>query len=401
MAFVAGLDWGGAVHAVCVVDRDSGAVADRFEARHDAEGLRALGRRLARFGDAAALPVAIERPSGLIVDVLVEAGHPVVPIHPNAVKAARPRYRASGAKDDRGDAYLLADLLRTDGHRFRPLAPASDPIRALRALTRGRDDLVATRVALANQLRSLLAGFWAGAAAIFADIDSPIALAFLERYPTPQSAARLGEKRLAAFLATHAYCGRRTPAELLARLRAAPPGLAGEAEAEAGGELVRALVAVLAPLVARIAELSARIRHALAELPDGRLLMSFPRSGQICAAAILAELGEDRSRYQCADQLAADAGLAPVTRQSGRSRGVGFRWACNRRLRAALTCFAHNSRHASPWAARVYADARARGCRHPHAVRILGRAWTRVLWRCWQDRTPYDPNNHKAAAAMG
>ena len=401
MAFVVGLDWGGALHAVCVIDRDSGAVADRFEARHDAEGLRTLVRRLARLGDVAALPVAIERPSGLIVDVLVEAGHPVVPMHPNAVKAARPRYRASGAKDDRGDAYLLADLLRTDGHRFRPLSTPSDAIRALRALTRGRDDLVAARVALANQLRSQLEGFWAGAAVIFADIDSPIALAFLARYPTPQSAARLGEKRLAAFLAAHAYCGRRSPAELLGRLRAAPAGLGGEAEAEARGELVRALVAVLAPLVAQIAELSARIRHALAELPDGRLLMSFPRSGQICAAAILAELGEDRSRYQSADQLAADAGLCPVTYQSGRSRGVGFRWACNRRLRAALTCFADNSRHASPWAARVYADARARGCRHPHAIRILGRAWTRVLWRAWQDRTPYDPTKHAAAAARG
>jgi transposase len=401
MAFVAGLDWGGTLHAVCIIDRDSGAVAERFEAAHDADGLRALVRRLARLGDAAVLPVAIERPSGLLVDTLVEAGHPVVPIHPNAVKAARPRYRSSGAKDDRGDAYLLADLLRTDGHRFRPLEPPSDAIRALRALTRGRDDLVATRVALANQLRGLLEGFHPGAAVIFADVDSPIALAFLERYPTPQSVARLGEKRLATFLAAHAYCGRKSPAELLARLRAAPTGLAGEAEAEARGELVRALVAVLAPLVARIAELSARIRHALAELPDGRLIMSFPRSGQICAAAIHAELGEARSRYKSADQLAADAGLAPVTRQSGRSRGVGFRWACNRRLRAALTCFADNSRHASRWAARIYADARARGCRHPHAIRILGRAWTRVLWRCWQNGTPYDPTNHKAAAAMG
>jgi transposase len=183
MTFVAGLDWGGASHAVCIIDSDSGAVAERFEAAHDADGLRALVRRLARRGDAALLPVAIERPSGLIVDLLVEAGHPVVPIHPNAVKAARPRYRSSGAKDDRGDAYLLADLLRTDGHRFRPLAPVSDAIRALRALTRARDDLVATRVALANQLRSLLDGFHPGAAVIFADVDSPIALAFLERYP--------------------------------------------------------------------------------------------------------------------------------------------------------------------------------------------------------------------------
>jgi transposase len=239
MAFVAGLDWGGALHAVCVIDRDTGAVAERFEARHDADGLHGLVQRLARFEEAAALPVAIERPSGLVVDLLVAAGHPVVPIHPNAVKAARPRYRSSGTKDDRGDAYLLADLLRTDRHRFRPLEPASVAVRSFRALVRGRDDLVAARVALANQLSSLLEGFWAGALTIFTDIASPIALAFLDRYPTPASAARLGEKRLAAFLATHAYCGRRKPAELLARLRAAPSGFAGEAEAEARGEMVR------------------------------------------------------------------------------------------------------------------------------------------------------------------
>lgn len=400
MAFVGGLDWGGAVHAVCVVDTQTGTVAERFEARHDAAGLRELIRRLGRLSAPGDLAVAIERPSGLIVDALVAAGHPVFPIHPNAVKAARPRYRSSGAKDDRGDAYLLADLLRTDRHRLRPLTPASDAIRALRALTRGRDDLVATRVALANQLRSLLEGFWPGAAGIFADVDSPIALAFLERYPTPQSAARLGEKRLAAFLAQARYCGRRSPAELLARLRAAPEGLAGAAEAEARGEMVRALVAVLAPLVARIAELSARIRHDVAAMQDGRILMSFPRAGQLCAAAILAELGEDRARYLTSDQLAADAGLCPVTYQSGKSRGVGFRWACNRRLRAALTCFADNSRHASAWAADIYDQARARGCRHPHAIRILGRAWLRVLWRAWTDRTPYDPAKH-TAAAMG
>jgi transposase len=129
--------------------------------------------------------------------------------------------------------------------------------------------------------------------------------------------------------------------------------------------------------------------------------MSFPRAGQLCAGQILAELGEDRARYLTPDQLAADAGLAPVTRQSGKSRGVSFRWACNRRLRTALTCFADNSRHASTWAARIYTSARGRGCRHPHAIRILGRAWLRVLWRAWQDRKPYDPVLHGAAKAIG
>jgi transposase len=398
MPLLAGVDWGGASHAVCVID-DGGGVVARFEARHDAAGLADLIGRLKRLGPPADLPVAIERPSGLLVDALVEAGHPVIPIHPNVVKACRPRYRAAGGKSDPGDAFMLADILRTDGHRFQPLTGLSDEIRALRALVRGRDDLVASRIALANQLRSLLESFWPGAAGIFAAIDSPITLAFLGRYPTPDSAARLGEKRLANFLARHGYCGRRSPAELLARLRAAPTGLAGDGEADAKGELVRALAATLDRLVAAIAKLSTRIEHAVAELPDGQIIMSFPRAGRICAAQILAELGS-RDRFQSEDQLAAEAGVCPVTHASGKSRGVVFRFACNHRLRRAVTCFADNSRHASSWAASLYTKARQRGCKHQHAVRILARAWLRVLWKAWQDGTPYNPAKHQAALKL-
>jgi transposase len=393
------LDWGATAHAVCIVDGTGKAVA-RIEGRHDAVGLADMLTRLRKLAPPAELPIAIERPSGLIVDALIEAGHPVIPIHPNVVKACRPRYRAAGGKSDPGDAYMLADILRTDGHRFRPLMPLCDDIRALRALVRGRDDLVAQRVALANQLRSLLEGFWPGAAAIFADIDSPIALAFLARYPTPDSASRLGEKRLASFMAHHAYCGRRSPAALLARLRAAPKGLASEAEADARGELVRALAAVLERLVSEIARLSSRIEHAVAELPDGKIVMSFPRAGRICAAQILAELGNVRERFPTEDQLAAEAGVAPVTHASGKSRGVAFRWACNKHLRVAITCFADNSRHASDWAADIYGRARQRGCKHAHAIRILARAWVRVLWRAWQDGETYDPAKHKAAVRI-
>jgi transposase len=240
-------------------------------------------------------------------------------------------------------------------------------------------------------------GFWPGAAAIFADVDSPIALAFLARYPTPDSAARLGEKRLAAFLAQHAYCGRRSPAELLDRLRAKPRGRAGEAEAETAGEIVRSLAVVLAALVTELAKLTARVEHAVAALADGAIVMSFPRAGRVCAAQILAELGDVRDRFQTDQQLAAEAGVCPVTHASGKSRGVIFRWACNHRLRQAITCFADNSRHASPWADAVYKNARRRGCSHPHAIRILARAWVRVLWRAWIDRTPYEPARHRAA----
>ena len=125
--------------------------------------------------------------------------------------------------------------------------------------------------------------------------------------------------------------------------------------------------------------------------------MSFPRAGRVCAARILAELGDVRERLRTADQLAAEAGVCPVTRQSGKSRGVVFRRACNRHLRRAITCFAHNSRYAPAWAAAIYDRARERGCDHPHAIRVLARAWIRILWRAWMDRKPYDPELHAAA----
>jgi len=396
MSYFAGLDWGEVEHAVCVIDSGGQRVAG-FTVPHTAVGLAELCARLARIAAAVDLPIAIERPSGVVVDTLVEAGHTVFPVHPNALKACRPRYRAAGGKSDPGDAWILADVLRTDGHRLRPLRPISDPVRALRALVRTRDDLVAERVALANQLRALLESFWAGGARIFAEVDSPIALAFLERYPTPHSARALGPKRLATFLADQGYSGRRSAVELLERLRTAPSGLAGPAEQQAKGQLVRALVAVLHPLVQQIKKLTAAVEGTVPQLPEGQVVMSFPRAGKVNAAQILAELGDEPRRFPSEDQLAAEAGVAPVTYASGKSRSVGFRRACNKRLRRALTCFADNSRKASPWARDLYARARARGCDHPHAVRILARAWTRVLWRCWTDGETYQPTRHRAA----
>jgi transposase len=391
-----GIDWASDKHDVCVLD-PAGKVCLQLCIAHTADGLSELIRALDRFGPRGQMSLAIERPSGLLVDTLVEAGFCVVPIHPNALKATRSRYTAARAKSDPGDAYILADVLRTDGHRFSPLRAPSDATRALRAAVRTRDDLVGTRVQLANQLRCLLESFWAGAVAIFADIDSPIALAFLEDFPTPEAAAHLGEKRLERFLKRHAYCGRRSPAQLLARLRAAPRGHAAALESETKGQLVRALAAVLRPLVQQIRALDGLIAAHLEQHPDGALLQSFPRTGSINAAQILAELGDDRLRFSTFEQLAAEGGVAPVTHASGKHRGVACRFACNKRLRQALTTWADNSRHASAWAANVYRAARARGCDHPHAVRILARAWVRVLWRCWQDQTPYDAQRHGRA----
>lgn len=391
-----GIDWASDKHDACVLD-PAGYIRLRLCIPHTAEGLAELIRSLDRFGPRERLPLSIERPSGLLVDTLMEAGFPLVPIHPNALQATRPRYAAAPSKSDPGDAYILADVLRTDGHRFRALRAPSDQTRALRAAVRTRDDLVATRVQLANQLRSLLENFWPGAAAIFADIDSPIALAFLDDFPSPEAAAHLGEKRLERFLKRHAYCGRRAPAELLRRLRAAPAGHAAALESETKGQLVRALVAVLRPLVQQIRALEGLIAAQLEQHPDGALLQSFPRTGCVNAAQILAELGDDRLRFATFEHLAAEAGVSPVTRTSGKHRSVSCRFACNKRLRQAITTWADNSRHQSPWAAHVYRGARTRGCDHPHAVRILARAWVRVLWRCWQEHRPYDSQHHGRA----
>ncbi|MEF7615084.1 IS110 family transposase [Aquincola sp. MAHUQ-54] len=393
----AGLDWAVHTHAVCIIDA-AGAVLDRFEVAHDRDGLAELKRRLLRHGPR--LRIAIERPSGLIVDALVEAGHEVFPIHPNAVKASRPRYRSHGAKSDASDAYLLADLLRTDGHRWRALAQQSDDIRALRALVRSRDDLVAARVAAANQLTATLQAFWPGAACIFADVASPIGLAFLRRYPSPRSARRLTEAQLQRFCKVQHYSGRRSAEDLLSRLRAAAPGRVGEHTEQAMADVVRAHVAVLVPIVGQITDLTRRIEQFMHSLPDGLLMMSFPRAGQVCAAQILAELGDVRERFPSADLLAAEAGAVPVTYQSGKTRSVAFRWACNHRLRQAITCLADNSRHANDWARSTYQAARARGCDHTHAIRILARAWLRVIWRAWTDRKPYDPALHGGLAKL-
>jgi transposase len=197
------------------------------------------------------LLIALERPSGLLVDTLIEAGVEVVPIHPNKLTATRSRYSASLAISDPSDAYILGDLLRTDGHRFAPLQAPSDRTKALRAATRTRDDLVETRTQLGNQLRDLLISFWPGPVGLFHELHGCISLAFLQRYPTPESTTRLGEKRLAAFLKKNSYPGRQSPAALLAKLRAAPAGKAAAQESRLKGHLVQSLVAVLRTLQRR------------------------------------------------------------------------------------------------------------------------------------------------------
>jgi len=386
----AGIDWASEAHEVCITDE--GRVAERFSAGHDERGIAALAARLLKAGVAR---VAIERPDGILVERLLAAGIEVLAIHPNQVKAARPRFAVAHGKSDRFDAFVLAELARTDSHRFRPLVPDRDETKALKALTRAREDLVSARVELANQLRAQLETFWPGAL-VFGAVDSAISLAFLKRYPSPEDARGLGERRMAVFLQRNAYSGRTPAAELVARMNAAPKGTAGPAEGEARRVVVLSLVAALGPIVEEIAGLTRQIRERLAAHPDAEIFRPLFRDPKtvICPATLIAEIGDARGRYPTEAALAADAGMSPVALESGKLRVATFRRACEKRLRLAVATLADSTRHWHPWAREVYRRARARGQDHPHAIRTLGRAWIRVLWRCWRDRVPYDPARH-------
>ena len=392
MGNCAGIDWASEKHDVLIADE----AGDRLLAEtfaHDEQGVSALCDALLCFEVEV---VAIERGDGVLVERLLEAGVRVLALHPNQVKAARDRFRASGGKSDRFDCFVLCELARTDRHRFRLLEPDSDQTKALRALTRSREDLVAARVALANQLRAELERFWPGPIGLFSDLDSPISLAFLTRYPSPDDARGLGEKRIAAFLRAHRYSARKTPTQLLERLRSAPAGRAGEIETRTRRAIVLHLTRTLQVLAEQVRGLETEIGQALDAHPDGQIFRSFFRSPEsvICAATLLAEIGDCRRRYPHRDAIAADGGQAPVAVESGKRKHAKFRWACNKRLRNALSTLAHCTRRWNPWAADRYAQARARGHNHRRALRTLGRAWSRIIWRCWTTHTPYDPARH-------
>ncbi len=272
-----------------------------------------------------------------------------------------------------------AKLARTDHHRFRVLEPDSDQSTALRALTRGREDLVGTRTALTNQLRAELERFWPGPLHLFSELHSRISLAFLERYPSPADAHGLGEARLAAFLARERYSGRQTPMQLLAKLRRAPAGRVGELELSTRRQLVLSLVATINSVNVQIKDLERPIAAAVRRHPDGAIFLSLFK-GSVIIAAELPEMGDCRARYPNRDPLAGDAGHAAVAIESGKRKAACFRWGCNKRLRSAFCTLADSSRHWHPWAQDLYAAAHARNHDHPRALRTVGRAWCRTVF---------------------
>jgi transposase len=389
-----GIDWGGSQHQLCVVD-SAGKKLREMRLDHDVAGLRRLDHELTRFGDT--LPVALERAEGLLVEHLQTQGHTVFPISPRIAARARERYRVAAVKDDRFDAFVLADTLRHEYDHWRPLPIASPVLAEIRALTRDRDRLLETQQATEAQLRAILEAYHPAPARLFSSVDRAITLAFITDYPTPQDAAAVGDARMARFCKRHRYTGRVDPAVLADRLRT---NLMSAAAGTVAGRSHSALVfaELLALLNGQLADYNDAIALAVRQHPDTPIFASFPGVGPIGTAVLLAEIGEDRGHYPTPGTLLAEAGLAPVTRSSGRSHRVRFRYAANTRLREAVMWWSYNSIKESAWAADAYQQARDRGQHHYRALRGLGARWTRVLWRCWTTHTSYDPDRHVKTA---
>ncbi|MGA7051740.1 MAG: IS110 family transposase [Mycobacterium sp.] len=393
----AGIDWGGAHHQLCIVD-STGKRHTQLRVTHDVAGLAALEAELTRCGSG--LPIAIERSEGLLVEHLQAAGHVLFPVSPRIAARARERYKVAAVKDDRFDAFVLADTLRHEHQHWRPLSIPSPLLAEIRALTRDRDRLLETQQAVEHQLRMILEAYHPAPARLFSSVDRQITLSFVLDYPTPAIASRVKAMRMGGFLNRHHYTGR-VPAQVLAeRMRANL--LSGSAGTVAGKSFsAQSFSRLLQLLNSQLAEYDDAIAATVSEHDDAKIFTSFPGVGPTLTAVLLAEIGEDRRRYPSAAALLAESGLAPVTRSSGRSCSVRFRYAANTHLREAAMWWAFNSLKTSPWAAAAFEQARTqRGQRYHRALRGLGARWMRILWRCWTDHTTYDPALHTAAKVL-
>lgn len=386
----AGVDWAENSHVVCVIDGD-GEVVERVTVKHDKAGIAGLVTLLAGH---AVVGTGIERGDGPLVMALLAAGLTVFVIPPSQVKSMRGRYGSVGNKDDRFDAFVLADVVRTDRRRLVPLVADGQDTQALRALVRARQDLLGHRLAVANQLRAHLLSVAPGVVGLFAELDALVSRAFIAEFGSQDQIDRLSEAILGPWLKARHYHVK--PARvLLQRLHSAAPGIRGPA-GQALAAVTQAYLAALNTVIAQIDVLETEIAAALAAHPDEEIFTSLPRAGTMRAAWLLAEIGDCRGRFPTAAALAGLAGVTPSTRQSGNTRIVAFRWAVDKHLRNAVCNFAGDSRLANPWAADLYNQARARGKKHNHAVRILARAWITVIWKCWTTNTPYNPAEHRA-----
>jgi Transposase/Transposase IS116/IS110/IS902 family len=378
MIFV-GIDWAEHHHDVCLLDRE-GRVLATTRIPDGIGGLAALHAVLADHADDPASVVAgIETDRGLLVN-------------PLAASRYRERHTTSGAKSDPGDARVLADLVRTDRHHHRPVAGDSPTVEAVKVLARAHQALVWTRQRQVNQLRNALREYYPGALGAFGtDLASPDAVAVLAAAPTPTQGRALGVADLTKLLRV---AGRQrnlaVRASQVRQALAAPQLAAPPVVAAAYSQVTAALVGIIAELTQQVTALEDDLTRAFEAHPDAEILRRLPGLGVVGGARVLAEFGDDPTRYGHPKARKAYAGTAPVTRASGTRQVVLARTARNKRLADACYRWAFSALTRSPGARAYYDQQRARGATHHQALRALANRLVGILHGCLRHRTSYD-----------
>lgn len=392
MKFI-GIDWAHEAHDVALLD-EAGAVQECWRVQHDASGVGTLLERLKREGGPSGVLLGIESGAPLLLDQLLEAGYTLYCFNPKQADRYRDRHTVAGAKDDRLDAVVLADAVRTDRERLRPLQHDSDLAEEMRIRDRARTRQVEHRVQLSNQLRQLLTRYFPAVLTLGRDMHDGFLLDLLRAYPDP-CAARAGRMpRLEKLLSKHKIRAIK-PEELAASLRA--PALdCPQYVAAACRDEALDLVAQIKLLNDHIKAADACLDELLERHPDREILRSLPGLGNRLSVRVVAELGDSQDRFRDRNSLQAFAGTAPVTRRSGK-RGVisiRMRKGCNRTIQAGLFTMARCSLARSRWAKAYYESARARGVRHAAALRSLSNKWAKILHALRSSREIYDDERH-------
>jgi len=390
----AGVDWAEAHHDVCVM-AEGGRVLEQRQVAHSVAGIGELHALIgAHAADGEPVAVGIEVDRGLLVTALLAAGYQVFAVNPLASARYRERHAVSGAKSDRGDARVLADLVRTDRHNHRQAAGDTDLAEAVKILARAHQSAVWARQRQVNALRSALREYYPAALAAFgtglADRD---ALAMLAIAPDPGAGRALSRSKIAAALrrAGRQRNNDQRAGEIQAALRGdylqAPAAVTGAYAAAA-----RSAIRLINAHTAEIAELEEALSEHFDQHPDARIVRSLPGLGTILGARVLGEFGDDRTRFASPQSRKNYAGTSPITRASGRSRIVLARYARNRRLADALQQWAFCSLTQSPGARAYYDQVRRRGKTHQQALRQLANRWTGILHTCLDRAQLYDEN---------
>lgn len=377
-----GIDWADDKHDIMVLD-EAGQQVGKCQVQHTVEGLGELSDFLQAISGPerkAELACIVETNHGLLISALLEAGFAVYPVNPNTIDRRR---SASGAKTDQIDAYLLAKVGRADFADLRRLKPDSPVIAELKALTRDQDSLIQSQTRLVNQITACLKAYYPVALQLFSKIQQPSTLTFLQTYPTPQAARAASLLQIEQTLRQGHHSNPRQVAATIYETLQQPHLQADEITTRTKSRLLLTLVNQLRPVVESIAEYDKAITDLFLTHADSELFSSLPRAGKRLAPRLLAEIGDDRSRYSHAASLQALAGTSPVLFQSGTYAKAHRRYACIKPLRNALQQFAWQSTLAEPWALEYYQRKRKEGKSHTVAVRALANVWARVIYAMW------------------